>query len=73
MAPLLACVAQRLGALDQDQEVKEAAITCAGACIARLGDVAPAEASSLLQVRTASFIHSIHCLRCERLPYRHFT
>ena len=50
VAPLLACVQQRLSAQDQDQEVKEAAITCAGACIAVLGDISPADTASLLQV-----------------------
>ena len=50
MGQLLGCVGQRLGAQDQDQEVKDAAITCTGACIARLGDLQPSSTSSLLQV-----------------------
>lgn len=49
MPPLLAGVKERLSALDQDQEVKEAAITCAGACLASLGDIAP-DVPLLLQV-----------------------
>ena len=39
VGPLFDSVQQRLAAQDQDQEVKEAAISCAATVIAALGDV----------------------------------
>ena len=39
MAPLFEAIQHRLAAQDQDQEVKEAAISCAATTIAGLGDV----------------------------------
>lgn len=47
---LLGCVRQRLGAQDQDQEVKDTALLCAGACVAALGDLDAGTTSALVQV-----------------------
>ena len=42
-AALAEAALSRVGATDQDQEVKDAAISCAGTCAARLGDVMGAD------------------------------
>ena len=53
LVPLLfECVQHRLAAQDQDQEVKEAAISCAAAITAGLGDVT--NGAYLQQVKVGS-------------------
>ncbi len=47
---VLQAVKSRLTAQDQDQEVKECAISCAAALIAQLGDCLHQEYSNLMQV-----------------------
>lgn len=50
VAPLFAAVLGRLKATEQDQEVKEAAITCMGHVIAALGDVTAVDMSPAFPV-----------------------
>jgi len=47
---LLQAVKARLTAQDQDQEVKECAISCAAALLAQLGDVLQQDYSHLMKV-----------------------
>ena len=47
---LFSALLERLSASQQDQEVKDAGIGCAGACVARLGDTCPQETTKVLQV-----------------------
>ena len=49
VSSLFRALSERLSASQQDQEVKDAGIACAGACVARLGDLSPKETSSILQ------------------------
>jgi cullin-associated NEDD8-dissociated protein 1 len=55
--PLVRCVKERLGAPDQDQEVKECAISCAAAVAAVLGPELKKELPGLLQV--CAFLHPV--------------
>lgn len=48
---VLQAVKARLTAQDQDQEVKECAVSCAAALVARLGDALQQEYSNLMQAR----------------------
>ena len=48
--PLFKSVSERLGAQDQDQEVKEAAILCMAGVVATLGDVLSGEVRGLVAV-----------------------
>ncbi|PSC76088.1 cullin-associated NEDD8-dissociated 1 isoform B [Micractinium conductrix] len=48
--PLYECVMARLSAQDQDQEVKECAISCMAAAVASLGDVLGADVAQVLRV-----------------------
>ena len=50
MPPLFACARARLLAHDQDQEVKECAISCVGLVLAHLGDACAAEVPEVLPV-----------------------
>ena len=50
MAPLFQAIRQKLAAQDQDQEVKEAAISCTATAVASLGDVPGAEYLSQVKV-----------------------
>lgn len=54
MQPLASSVfkalAERLGASQQDQEVKEAAISCTGVAVACLGDLNAKQTTALLEV-----------------------
>ena len=50
IGPLVHCVTERLGAQDQEQEVKECAISCAAAMAAELGTELSADLSTLLKV-----------------------
>lgn len=54
VAPLHSAVAARLAAQDQDQEVKDAAITTSAATIAILGDLLSSQVPALLKVRSRS-------------------
>ncbi|KAK9803499.1 hypothetical protein WJX73_009717 [Symbiochloris irregularis] len=56
---LLSVVEEKLAAQDQDQEVKEAAINCAGSTIAYLGDVKPSTTSTLVQMLVARLRNDI--------------
>jgi cullin-associated NEDD8-dissociated protein 1 len=47
---LVASVKERVGAQDQDQEVKECAISCSSAVVAVLGDSLQDDTRQLLQV-----------------------
>ena len=47
---ILQAVKARLTAQDQDQEVKECAVSCAAALVAQLGDALQQEYSNLMQV-----------------------
>ena len=50
MAPLFQAIRPKLAAQDQDQEVKEAAISCTATAVASLGDVPGAEYLSQVKV-----------------------
>lgn len=50
VAPLFSSLQPKLAAQDQDQEVKEAAISCAATAIANLGDVSGGEYVAQLKV-----------------------
>ncbi len=66
MQPLFQCVMQRLSGQDQDQEVKECAITCMASIIACLGDVLLPEVPQALRVSLlASGLDVSHPLSCE--------
>ena len=60
---VLQAVKSRLTAQDQDQEVKECAVSCAAALIAQLGDCLQQEYSNLMQVMP---------LLCLPAPARHW-
>ncbi len=47
VSPLYQCVLARLSAPDQDQEVKECAISCMAAAVAALGDVLGADVNQV--------------------------
>ena len=47
---LFTCVTQRLGAQDQDQEVKDAAISCTATAVAMLGDLLGSEYAVQIKV-----------------------
>ena len=53
--PLFHALHQRLAAQDQDQEVKEAAISCAATAIASLGDVTQGAYLDQIKVPSAPF------------------
>ena len=56
---LLQAVKVRLTAQDQDQEVKECAVSCAAALVAQLGDVLQQDYSHLMKVNPSlSLPHS---------------
>ena len=50
VAPLVACAKARLLAQDQDQEVKECAITCMGLALCHLGDACAEELPTVLPI-----------------------
>ena len=50
MAPLFQAIRPKLAAQDQDQEVKEAAISCTATAVASLGDVRGSEYLSQVKV-----------------------
>ena len=54
---VLQAVRVRLMAQDQDQEVKECAVSCAAALVAQLGDALQDDYSSLMQVRPLLHLH----------------
>lgn len=59
LAPQLhEAVGVRLAGMDQDQEVKEAAISCTAAMVALLGDVLPQQIPATLQVPKTLGPHS---------------
>ncbi len=55
MEPLFSALQDRLAAQDQDQEVKEAAISCAGTAIAGLGDVTNGAYLAQIKVNSVTF------------------
>lgn len=55
LGPLLTIVKDRLGAQDQDQEVRECAISCTATMLATLGDSLPVDVPALLQVHKIYF------------------
>ena len=71
VGPLFESVQQRLAAQDQDQEVKEAAISCAATVIAALGDVT--DGAYLGQVKVGSMLfpkQRVHARRSQMTcPY----
>tara|TARA_B110001452_G_scaffold18888_1_gene15310 strand:+ start:241 stop:3870 length:3630 start_codon:yes stop_codon:yes gene_type:complete len=50
VAPMFACAKARLQSLDQDQEVKECAISCMGLVLSHLGDACAAELPAVLPI-----------------------
>ena len=64
---ILQAVKARLTAQDQDQEVKECAVSCAAALVAQLGDALQQEYSILMQVSPHLLLPPLRYIHCQAL------